>query len=128
MSLFDGNEAGSLLDAFRDAEGCVILQKTRIPDGQGGYVQAWKEGAVFYPSWEYMSAPEMTVAEQQGVSRVYRLYVDQALDLEHHEVFRRLKTGQVYRVTNPGTDRYTPHGSLINQRLIEAEQWELPHE
>ena len=124
MSIFDN----SLLEAFRDSEGCVLLTRERTPDGQGGYTSVWAEGITFYPSWEFNSAPEMEVAQQQGVSRTYRIYVDKSLDLDYHEVFRRIKDGQVYRVINPGTDRYTPPSSALNQRLIEVEKWELPHE
>lgn len=124
MSLIDQ----SLLSAFKDKQACVVLNRSRIPDGQGGYKNAWVDGITFYPSWEYEAAPEITVAEQQGVSRVYRIYVDKSLDLQHHEVFRRISTGQTYRVTNPGTDRHTPASSAMDLRLIEVEIWDLPHE
>lgn len=124
MSLIDQ----SLLNAFKEEQGCVVLTRTRVPDGQGGYKNGWAEGVTFYPSWEYEASPEMTVAEQQGVSRVYRIYVDKSLDLQYHEVFRRISTGQTYRVTNPGTDRHTPASSAMNLRLIEVEIWDLPHE
>ena len=68
------------------------------------------------------------MAEQEGVSRTYRIYVDKTLSLDFHDVFRRKDNGQIYRVTNPGTDRKTPSFSLLNKRLIEVEKWELPHE
>ena len=117
----------SLMDAYKDE--CVLLVKTRIPDGQGGYsMTGYTDGITFSPAWEYESSPEMLVAEKEGVSRVYRLYVDKALDLEEHEVFRRIKDGQVFRVTNPGTDRHTPDSSMLNKRLIEVEKYTLPHE
>lgn len=116
----------SLMDAYKDE--CVLLTKTRIPDGQGGYSMGYTDGITFSPAWEYESAPEMLVAEKEGVSRVYRLYVDKALDLEEHEVFRRIKDGQVFRVTNPGTDRHTPETSTLGKRLIEVEKYTLPHE
>ena len=115
-----------LLDAY--SEDCTLLEKTRTADGQGGYITAWTEGAEFVAAWEYMSAPEAVVAEQQGVSRVYRIYVDKTLNLEYHEAFRRESDQQVFRVTNPGTDRHTPQSSPLNKRLIEVEKWELPHE
>jgi len=116
----------SLLDEY-SAE-CVLLVKTRIDDPVGGYKTAYVDGAEFSAAWEYISAPEMTVAEQQGVSRVYRIYVDKTLDLDFHEAFRRKDNGQTYRVTNPGTDRQTPSFSRINRRLIEVEKWPLPNE
>ena len=116
----------SLLDEFKSE--CVIIQKTRVPDGQGGHMTAWKEGEHFFAAWEYESSPEMIVALQQGVNRIYRIYVDKTLDLDYHEAFKRLEDGQIFRVTNPGTDRHTPTQSRLNKRLIEVETWELPHE
>lgn len=116
----------SLLDEY-NAE-CVLLVKTRTEDPVGGYTTAWEDGAAFQAAWEFNGATEMTVAEQQGVARVYRIYVDKTLDLDYHEAFRRKDNGQVYRVTNPGTDRFTPGFSRLNRRLIEVEKWELPHD
>ena len=52
--------------------------------------------------------------------------MDKTLDLDFHEVFRRTDNGQIYRVTNPGTDRKTPSFSTLNKRLIEVEKWQLP--
>ena len=116
----------SLLDEY-NAE-CVLLVKTRVDDPVGGYKTTYTDGATFSAAWEYISAPEMIVAEQQDVSRVYRIYVDKTLDLDFHEAFRRKDNGQTYRVTNPGEDRQTPSFSRLNRRLIEVEKWSLPNE
>ena len=116
----------SLMDEYNVP--CVTLVRTRVPDPVGGYKSSWDDDVEFQAAWEYQSAPEIIVAEQEGVSRVYRIYVDKTLDLDYHEAFRRTDNGQVYRVTNPGTDRMTPSFSKLNKRLIEVEKWELPHE
>lgn len=115
----------SLMDEYNVP--CVLLVKTRTDDPVGGYKTDWVDGVTFDAAWEYESAPEITVAEQQGVSRTYRIYVDKTLDLDFHEVFRRTDNGQIYRVTNPGTDRKTPSFSTLNKRLIEVEKWQLPN-
>ena len=114
----------SLLDQY--AVGCVLLTKTVTDDPVGGYTTSWVDGVSFSAAWEYLSAPEITVAEQQGVSRVYRIYIDKTLDLDFHDVFRRTDDGQTYRVTNPGTDRMTPAMSRLNRRAVEVEKWDLP--
>lgn len=116
----------SLMDEYNVE--CVLLVKTRVEDPVGGYKTTWNDGAHFMAAWEYESAPEITVAEQQGVARTYRIYVDKTLDLEYHEAFRRTDNGQVYRVVTPGTDRMTPSFSRLNKRLIEVEKWKLPNE
>ena len=116
----------SLMDEYNVE--CELLVRTRKDDPLGGYTSKWVPGAHFSAAWEYESAPEITVAEQEGVARTYRIYVHKTLDLDYHEVFRRTDNGQVYRVTTPGTDRKTPSFSLLNKRLIEVEKWELPHD
>ena len=116
----------SLMDAYNSE--CTLLSKTRASDGQGGYTTVWVDGISFQAAWEYQSAPEVIVAEQQGTNRVYRIYVDKTLDLEYREAFRRESDGQIFRVTNPGVDRHTPPSSALNRRLIEVEKWELPHD
>ena len=115
----------SLMDEYNVE--CVALVKTRTDDPVGGYKAGWVDGVRFQAAWEYQSAPEITVAEQEGVARTYRIYVDKTLDLDYHEAFRRTDNSQVYRVSNPGTDRKTPSFSRLNKRLIEVEKWELPH-
>ena len=116
----------SLMDEYNVE--CVLQVRTRTEDPVGGYKSGWADGVHFQAAWEYEGAPEIIVAEQQGVSRVYRIYVDKTLDLEYHEAFRRSDNGAVYRVVNPGTDRMTPKFSRLNKRLIEVEKWELPHD
>lgn len=116
----------TLMDEFTVK--CTTVVKTYADDPVGGYKKVFADGVQFDAAWEYQSAPEITVAEQEGVSRVYRIYVDKTLDLEYHEVIRRTDNGQTYRVTNPGTDRKTPSFSPIGKHLIEVEQWELPTE
>lgn len=127
MSLMDQYAVGtSLMDQY--AVECVLLVKQRTDDPAGGYTTSWVDGIHFSAAWEYLNAPEITVAEQQGVSRVYNIYVDKTLQLDYHEAFRRTDNGMVYRVINPGTDRHTPATSRLNRRLIQVEQWQLPHE
>jgi len=116
----------SLMDEYNAP--CVLLVKTISPDPVGGYKTEWTDGTGFDAAWEYQSAPEIIVAEKEGVARTYRIYVDKTLNLDYHDAFRRTDNGQIYRVTNPGTDRNTPSFSRLNKRLIEVEKWELPHE
>ena len=114
----------SLMDEFR--EECVLLVKTRIPDGLGGYTVQWAEGMKINPAFEYDASTQAIVAEKQGYSRSYTIYVPKEIDLDYHDVMKRLSDGMVFRVTNPGPDRNTPASSRLDQRMIEVERWELP--
>lgn len=113
----------SLLDEFR--EECVVLNKTRVSDGLGGYSIAWTEGAGFSAAFEYDGSTQAIIAEKQGFTRSYRLFVPRSLELDYHDVFRRVSDGAVFRVTNPGVDRATPKSAGLDLRLIECERWEL---
>lgn len=115
----------SLLDEYTIE--CVLLTKTIQDDPVGGYKIDWADSGTFMAAWEFQDAPEITVAEQEGVARTYRIYVDKTLNLDFHDVFRRKDNSQVYRVTIPGTDRKTPSFSRLHKRLVEVEKWELPH-
>lgn len=116
----------SLMDEYTVS--CVLRVKTIVPDPVGGYRTRYVDGAAFDAAWEFESAPQITVAEQQGTARTYRIYVDKTLNLDYHDAFRRTDNGQTYRVVIPGTDRKTPSFSLLNKRLIEAEKWDEPSE
>ena len=105
---------------------CVLLVKRTVRDPVGGYKTTWQDGETFDAAWEFESSSAMTVAEQQGVTRVYNIYVDRSLNLDTHEAFRRTDNGQTYRVTTPGTDRMTPAFSRIPKRIIQVEKWSLP--
>ena len=116
----------SLMDEYNVE--CVLLTRTIQEDDVGGYETSWADGVHFQAAWEYQSAPEITVAEQEGVARTYRIYVNKTLNLDYHDAFRRTDNSQIFRVVNPGTDRKTPSFSRLNKRLIEVEKWELPND
>lgn len=120
----EGERVMSLMDSF--ASDCVMLIRTIVDDPFGGYETVWSEGVLFKASFEYYASAEIILAEKAGTSRAYRVYVDKTLALQYHDVFRRVEDGQIFRVTNDGTDRNTPESSNLDKRLIEVEKWVLP--
>lgn len=111
------------MDEFR--EDCVLLVKTNRADGLGGYKTEWKDGVTFSPAFEYDASTQAIMAEKQGYSRSYIIFVPKSMNLDYHDAFRRVSDGIVFRVTNPGPDRHTPGSSNLDQRMIEVEKWEL---
>ena len=59
----------SLLDDF--AHKCVLMEKKRTPDGAGGYITAWEEGAEFLNYQSLDTSMEARKAEKDGVTSVY---------------------------------------------------------
>ena len=111
-----------LLDAM---ENCVFLNKQKVPDGYGGYTTTWTDGAVFKAAVTFDTSLEARVADKQGVTSLYTVTTPRSMDLEYHDVFRRVSDGKIFRVTSDGDDRFTPQTATIDMRVVTAEEWSL---
>lgn len=108
-------------------EACVLLNKQTSPDGYGGYISTWANGAEFLAAIVFDTSVEARAAEKQGVSSLYTVTTSRALTLEYHDVFRRTRDGKIFRVTSDGDDKYTPRSATLNMRQVTAEEWSLPN-
>lgn len=114
----------SLLDnALTD---CVMMDKTTEPDGYGGEIKRWVDGAPFSAAIVFDSSMQARTAQAQGVSSLYTVTTRKNKQLEYHDVFRRLSDGKIFRVTSDGDDKYTPDTAALNMRQVTAEEWEPP--
>lgn len=114
----------SLLDnAMTD---CIMMDKTTEPDGYGGEIKRWVDGAPFSAAIVFDSSMQARTAQAQGVSSLYTVTTRKNKQLEYHDVFRRLSDGKIFRVTSDGDDKYTPETATINMRQVTAEEWEPP--
>lgn len=104
---------------------CVLLDKITEADGYGGYVISWKNGAEFSAAIVLDSSMQARIAEKQGVSALYTITTKKALNLQYHDVFRRVSDGKIFRVTSDGDDKKTPASASLNMRQVTAEEWEL---
>lgn len=109
-------------------ETCQMLDKTKAPDGYGGYINTWSEGVTFEAAITFDTSMQSRIAEKQGVSSLYTVTTNRAMTLEYHEVFKRLKDGKIFRVTSDGDDKYTPDSASLNMRQVTCEEWELPND
>lgn len=114
----------SLLDDAMSA--CVFLDKKRVPDGYGGYMTTWTDGAEFAAAIVLDTSIEARTAEKQGVTSLYTVTTRRNLTLEYHDVFRRVSDGKLFRVTSDGDDKHTPEGAGLDMRQVTAEEWEIP--
>lgn len=113
----------SLLDEAM--EKCVLMNKTTAPDGYGGYITTWADGAEFKAAIVFDTSMQARVADKEGVTSLYTVTTKKALTLEYHDVFRRVSDGKVFRVTSDGDDKYTPASAGLNMRQVTAEEWSL---
>ena len=113
----------SLLDDFSST--CVLMEKNRKPDGEGGFDTTWYEGTKFIAAVDYSMSVEARLAEKQGVTNLYTVTTSRKITLEYHDVFKRLYDGKIFRVTSDGDDKATPASSSLDMRQVTAEEWSL---
>ena len=113
----------SLLDDF--ARPCVLMEKKRVPDGAGGFLVEWTEGAEFTNYQALDTSMEARIAEKQGVTSLYSALVDKAVPIEYNDVFKDKATGETYRVTSNPEDKTAPRSSTLPLKYFTAERWSL---
>ena len=108
-------------------ENCIMVDKTTTPDGYGGFDIKWVEGAPFDAACVFDSSIEARIGEAQGVTSLYTVTTKKAINLQYHDVFKRLSDGKIFRVTSDGDDKKTPKSASLNMRQVTAEEWEIPN-
>ena len=114
----------SLLDDYM--ENCVMIDKTSVSDGRGGFDYAFVEGAEFQAAITLDNSIQAKIAEQQGVTGIYSVTTQKSINLQYHDIFRRSSDGKVFRVTSDGDDKKTPPSAMLNMRQVSAEEYTLP--
>ena len=114
----------SLLDDF--ARPCVLMEKTRVPDGAGGHLTTWAEGAEFENYQALDTSMEARRAEKEGVTSVYSALVRKDLAIKYNDAFKDKSTGLTYRVTSNPDEKQAPKSSTFDLKFFTAERWDLP--
>lgn len=116
---------GTLLDSM--IETCTILTRTIAPDGLGGYKDTYVDGIIFDAVIRKDDTTQDRIAEKQGVKESYTVVAQKGFPLAFHDVFRREKDGNTYRVTSNIQDKEAPAASTIKVGAVTAERWDLPN-
>lgn len=103
-----------------------IMDKTTTPDGRGGVITTYKEGAEIKVAYSFDTSTQARVAEQAGTSDRYTLTTRRSVNLQYHDIVKRARDGKVFRVTSDGDDNFTPSTSSLDMRQVEAEEWKIP--
>ena len=104
-------------------EDVVMLEKKRVPDGEGGFTTKWEDGVQFKAAINFDSSMEARTAEKAGVTSLYTVTVPLNCKLEYHDVFRRLRDGKAFRVTSDGDDKITPASASFQFAQVTAEEY-----
>lgn len=111
----------TLIDAFKVP--CTLVERTRIPDGEGGWTTRWVDGPKFDAAIVLDSSATARIAEAEGVTSLYTVTVERNVQLDFHDAFRRDSDGQVFRITK--TNDPTPGVASFQFNQYQAEAWEL---
>lgn len=111
-----------LTDAMTD---CVYMNETTLPDGRGGSINTWTDGAGFKAGFELQNSLNEAVAQAQGVKGIYRVTTPRDVRLEYHRVFKRLSDNKLFRVESKD-DSSTPTSAGLDMRVVRADEWEMP--
>lgn len=109
-----------------EMEACVMIEKKRVPDGQGGTTTEYVAGAPFDAAITKDRTLSAVVAEKQGVSEVYHVTTKAGVGLDYGETFKRLEDGKMFRVTSNAADSRTPEAATFAFERVRAEPWTIP--
>ena len=103
-----------------------MMVKSSVPDGEGGFIPSWIEGAEFKASITFDTSLQARTAEKQGVTSLYTVTTGKNAKLEFHNVIKRRSDGKILRITSDGDDKQTPSAAQFGQYLqVTAEEWVL---
>lgn len=114
----------SLLDDF--ARPCVLLEKSVVPDGEGGYYTTYKDGAKFLNYQALDTSMEARRAEKEGVTSLYSALVDKGFPIEFNDYFRDEITKETFRVTSNPEEKESPKSASFALKYFTAERRALP--
>lgn len=105
---------------------CVMLDRSTVPDGAGGYVPTWTDGARFGAAITFNTSMQARIGEVQGVKSLYTVTTKKTMNLQNRDIFKRLEDNKIFRVTSDGDDNKTPSNARLNMRQVTAEEYILP--
>ena len=104
-----------------------LIHRTTSDDGYGGWDETWMLGATFDAAVVLDSSIQAQLAMSQGVTGVYTVTTTKNINLQYHDVFKRLSDGKTFRVLTDGDDKRTPNSAGLNMRQVTAEEWGIPN-
>lgn len=104
---------------------CVIMNKSKVSDGEGGYITEWTEGAEIKAAITHDTSIEALRAEKEGVTSTFTITTYRENQLDYHDVIKRLEDGRIFRITSEAGDKVAPIVSSLNMAQVKAEKWEL---
>ena len=109
-----------------EMEACVMIEKRRTPDGQGGTTTQYVEGAPFQAAITKYRTLDALRAEKEGVTELYTVTTHKGMGLDYGDTFKRVSDGLKFRVKSNAKDSETPRAATFAFERVRAERWEQP--
>lgn len=113
----------SLLEEFEET--FEIIDRKIIDDGAGGNDDEWIPGAEFKGVLSSGGTLQTQIAFALKDTLTFTLNVSRSWTLKYHDVFRRKKTGEIFRITSDDEMKKTPPSSSLDINQYTCERWEL---
>lgn len=89
----------SLYETFY--EKCVIMDKTKVPDGEGGVINTYAPGAEFDAAFPELSPTAQVAAQQAAVQYTGTITTPANVALDEQDIFQHAASGKYYLVVAP---------------------------
>lgn len=109
----------SLLDEAMD--NYVIMNKIRVPDGYGGTITEWTEGAQIKGAIDMPDSQLAQIADKLTERANCNFITKKNITLVVNDVVKRVKDGMYLRILQDSKDRKTPASAELNARVARAE-------
>ena len=106
----------------------VMLDRTTVSDGFGGFDTAWVEGAGFTAVLTQPQSGSAEIAQAITEKKKYTLVTGTNITLRKDDYFRRVSDGKNFVVLKDNFDRLAPEDSTLQMRVTSAEEAELPND
>ena len=107
---------------------CCFINRAIVPDGEGGRITTWTDGAEFRAAIRLDNSTQARIAAAQGVTALYTVITPRSVVLQYHDVIRRYSDNKVFRITSDGDDKRTPNSAGLDMRSVSAEEWVIPRD
>ena len=112
-----------LSDAY---EPFYFIEKKFVPDGAGGLVPTWTQGAEFQATANFPNSTLSDIAEKLTEKVTCTVTTSRAITLDFMDVIQRKSDGLILRITSNGNENKTPKGAGLDMRQSKAEIWNPP--
>lgn len=103
----------------------TMMDRHSEKDSYGSIKTTWTEGAEFDAVATFDTTMQARIGGVQGVTSLYTITTSRAINLQYHEVIKRLSDGKIFRVTSDGDEKKTPASAALDMRQVTAEEWQL---